>query len=302
MAEQTQDLQQEPSAADITEAKEMGWVPEEEFRGDKSKWIDAGTFLARGRDVMPLLRKNNQRLRDERKLDKDKIKELEQRLTDGEESVKELLEFHKTNLETKVKDARRVLLTQINEAKDSEDPEALGKAIAELSAFDVDQAVAGVKAAPRGNGKAAAAGGEEEIEDDDLEGRKKFDPWFTDWLGENTWADQTSPDFNARKARMANVISGELRADPKYKKLTGAAFLDKVAELTEVELGGRAQGRVEEGGRPAGGGGSDGHSFNDLPKEAKDTARRQTPKMVGAGKAFKSEKDWFKHYADTFFA
>lgn len=296
MPETDTDLHQEVPAEDIAEAKEMGWVPQEEFRGDKSKWIDAPTFLARGRDVMPLLRKNNERLRGENKQSTAKIKELEKRLADGEESVKELLEFHKTNLATKVKEARKVLLTQITEAKDSEDPEALGNAIAELSAFDVDQAVAKVKGPTNGTRKAAA-----DLDEDDPPATPKIEPWFQDWLGENTWADESHDDYDPRRTRMANVISGELRADKRYKDLKGAAFLDKVTEMTDKELG-TSHSRVEDGGHRPGGGGGDGKTFNDLPKEAKDTARRQAPKMVGDGRAFKTEKDWFKHYADTFFA
>ena len=57
MAESDDNKVVEPAPEIVAEAKELGWVPQDEFRGAQDKWIDAPTFLARGRDVMPLLRK-----------------------------------------------------------------------------------------------------------------------------------------------------------------------------------------------------------------------------------------------------
>ena len=44
------------------EARTLGWVPQEEFKGDPNRWVDADTFVERGHTVMPILRKNNERL------------------------------------------------------------------------------------------------------------------------------------------------------------------------------------------------------------------------------------------------
>ena len=44
------------------EARTLGWVPAEEFKGDPNRWVDAETFVERGHTVMPILRKNNERL------------------------------------------------------------------------------------------------------------------------------------------------------------------------------------------------------------------------------------------------
>lgn len=44
------------------QARRMGWVPQEEFRGDKSKWTDAETFVKNGLESLPILRENNRRL------------------------------------------------------------------------------------------------------------------------------------------------------------------------------------------------------------------------------------------------
>jgi hypothetical protein len=38
------------------EASKMGWKPETEFKGDKAKWIDAKSFVARGEEVLPIVK------------------------------------------------------------------------------------------------------------------------------------------------------------------------------------------------------------------------------------------------------
>ena len=296
MAEAEDTSLQTPEASE-TEARETGWAPLEDFRGDKSKWVDAETWLARGKHVMPLLRKNNELLRGENKQAREKIVELERRVAEGETSMKDVLEFHKEALAGKVKEARKQLITELQAAKDSEEPDALATAIANLSAFDSEQALAKVAPVKKLNGESKS--GEEE---EPHRAAPKVEPWFTDWLAENPWADEAHEDFDRRRSRMANVIAGELRSDPKHKNLKGAAFLDKVTEMTDAELGGGRQSRVEDGGHRPGSGDGGGKTFADLPKDAKDTARSQVPKFVGPGKAFKTEKEWFKHYADTYYA
>jgi hypothetical protein len=44
------------------EAREMGWHPLEEYRGDPGKWVDAKTFVLRGEQQMPIMRENNRKL------------------------------------------------------------------------------------------------------------------------------------------------------------------------------------------------------------------------------------------------
>ena len=44
------------------EARLQGWVPKDEFRGKETDWIDADIFVQRGREINPILRKNNERI------------------------------------------------------------------------------------------------------------------------------------------------------------------------------------------------------------------------------------------------
>jgi hypothetical protein len=58
----------------ISMAKSMGWVEEENFRGDKSNWVDAEKFVDKGMNDLPILR---ERLRSQ----SHKITEMESDIT-----------------------------------------------------------------------------------------------------------------------------------------------------------------------------------------------------------------------------
>ena len=44
------------------EARQMGWVPEAEFKGRKDKWIPAADYVERGKHVIPIMQATNKRL------------------------------------------------------------------------------------------------------------------------------------------------------------------------------------------------------------------------------------------------
>jgi hypothetical protein len=54
------DTQSQPEERDFeAEARSHGWTPQEEFKGDPARWVDAETFIKRADEVMPLLKKQN---------------------------------------------------------------------------------------------------------------------------------------------------------------------------------------------------------------------------------------------------
>lgn len=54
-----------PAARDFdAEAKEMGWVPKEEFRGNPDRWKPAQQFVEDGENILPIVRAENKRLKD----------------------------------------------------------------------------------------------------------------------------------------------------------------------------------------------------------------------------------------------
>jgi hypothetical protein len=48
-----------------SEARDLGWLPKEEFKGDPTRWTDAETFVKKGDEVMPLIKAQNKRLKRE---------------------------------------------------------------------------------------------------------------------------------------------------------------------------------------------------------------------------------------------
>ena len=54
---------QAPQTPDYAaEASAQGWVAKDDYRGNEADWVDAETFVRRGKEIMPILRKNNEKL------------------------------------------------------------------------------------------------------------------------------------------------------------------------------------------------------------------------------------------------
>lgn len=69
---------QTPQERDFeAEARQQGWTPQEDFKGDPSRWIDAETFVKRADEVMPLLKKQNQAYKRDNEDLKRRIRKLE---------------------------------------------------------------------------------------------------------------------------------------------------------------------------------------------------------------------------------
>lgn len=68
MSEDIQDATEQPNvpAQDVeAKARQYGWRPKEEWKGDDSKWVDAGEFVRRGEEVLPIVKANSAKLEKE---------------------------------------------------------------------------------------------------------------------------------------------------------------------------------------------------------------------------------------------
>lgn len=68
--EEVLDVAEQQSAPEIDEetlkeAKRQGWVPQDEYTGPEDKWVDADTFVKKGKEINALLRKDNDFLKRE---------------------------------------------------------------------------------------------------------------------------------------------------------------------------------------------------------------------------------------------
>ena len=53
----------EPTEVELKEAREMGWADKDKWRGKEEDWVDAKTFLEKGKQVLPIVAAHNKRLR-----------------------------------------------------------------------------------------------------------------------------------------------------------------------------------------------------------------------------------------------
>lgn len=84
------------------EAREHGWLPKDEFKGDVNRWADAETFMKRADEMMPLLKAQNQRL----KRDLDSIrKDLKRATAHFEGAEKRAYDRAKSEIEGKIENA-----------------------------------------------------------------------------------------------------------------------------------------------------------------------------------------------------
>jgi ElaB/YqjD/DUF883 family membrane-anchored ribosome-binding protein len=256
-----------------TKAKSLGWAPKEEWRGDPEHWIDAQTFLRRGEEVLPILKENNKRLQST-------VEELRSKLNAATESIEELKKFNSEMARERAKEMRQELIDGIAKAREEGDVKGeieLTEKLAETRQAIADSSV------PTPPPKQI----DYENDPNWIATKEAYPWWGTD----------------GRRTALAISIGSELRQAGDTS--VGKDFFFKVAAEVESMLGGsrrESPSRVGSG-RGTGGGNTitEGHTFADLPADAKEACRRQAARVVGKGRAFPDESAWQKHYTKLYF-
>lgn len=272
-------------AADVeVRAREMGWRPQEEFKGDPERWVDAETFVKRGEEVLPLVKAENRRLHEQTSTLQAEIKSLKAAVEEQRKSMSDLVEFTQAQLAEKLAEQKRDLTAKLRAAKREDDDRAIEEIEEQLE--ENAEARAKLKEKPAAAPPPAAPQRIEETAE------------YRAWIAKNPWFGGTS---RADQAKTAAAERFGLEAAKAGK--THQAFFDHVDEaMAEVYPPARRTDPTEDG-RPNAGGGSGGKGdagFNSLPAEAKAKAREQAPRFVGPNKMFKTEGDWFKYYAKQY--
>ena len=266
-------------------AREMGWRPKEEFRGDSAKWVDAETYVSRGENFIPILRADREKLRGENAEIKAALTETQTLLQASQEAIEELKKYHTEDTARQVEKARKDLVKQLKQARDDGDVDAEVEIQDELAKIRTAQAAPPAPApAPKPTPAAAAPA----------------DPDFVAWSTTNAWFG-TSP----RLRGLTLGIAEEIRA--KQPNLKGKAFYDQIDEEMAQYLDPPARGtdKVAGGRAPSGGGGNGGgrqKTYADLPADAKAACDSYNAKLVGPGRVHKDVASWQAAYAKDFFA
>lgn len=139
----------EPEISLEDRAKEQGWRPKEEFDGDKSKWVSAETFLAKGELI-------------------DKIETLGKELKNTKKAMAMLQDHHKQVKEAEFTRAVNFLKQQKKQAYESGDVDKL---------IEIDEQIATVKETQKRQTELVTQQNEEQ----------ETHPEFVNWVQDNRW-------------------------------------------------------------------------------------------------------------------
>ena len=254
--EPVQESEQQPNVNEVVEkeARVFGWVPKEEFRGSEDDWVDADTFVKRGKEINPILRKNNETLL--KKLD-EQAKQIEKIKADAEK----FKEFQKESFERK----KVELEAQIVELK-SQKRAAIAEGNGDL-VVDLDDRIDELKEAQReakAESKAPPPADPTPVE---------IDPEISSWLERNKWFGQ-----DTEMTEMSNALGASVRKQ--FPHLSGREFLDKIDEkladyFPEKFLGKKPKvNPVDSSGNVRSSGSNVKKSYDNLPADAKDACDR----------------------------
>jgi hypothetical protein len=259
---------EEPPARDYdSEARELGWLPKEEFKGDPSRWTDAETFVRKGDEVMPLIKAQNKRLRREIDDLKKQMRQASAHFSKAEErayarALADLQEKQEAAVESGDLAAHRAVSKEID---------ALAK---DMPGKPANQATA-------------------------EEAREAWD----DWREENAWYDRANlasapeADVNAR-LYADRMVEKHIE---KTKDMPPAEFFDFIGGLVKEKypLIGRKPAREKPpsdvapttGARPA----ARGKGWGDMEPEERRVAERLAEKWVKSG-LLKKKDDYLASY------
>ena len=259
------------------EAESQGWVPKEKFRGNESDWVDADTFVKRGREILPILRKNNENLIKDLQSTKEQLKEFR-------EAAEEFKKFQREAYERKAQDYEK----RIQEIKESR-----AQAISDGDGQKVNALDDALDAAKDELKEAKQAAKDAEKAPIETPASTEIDPGLQQWLDRNTWFGQ-----DKRMTGIVNGIGESLRLE--FPLLKGQAFLDKLDEVLAEEFPGKfgaekksPASRVESGsGRASRGSSSNAQTYDNLPAEAKAACDRFVKQKLMTREQYVADFDW----------
>jgi hypothetical protein len=236
--------EQAPARNFEAEAKEFGWVPKEEFKGDPAKWRDAEEFVKWGEEFLPFVRADNKKLRKE-------IEEIKKANTDEIQRMSKLFDGQKKRIEAEFQER----LASLQEKREA--AVASGN-VAEFKRLDgkIDQLKADAVEEVKGS--------KPETNDADVEAA---------WKAKNTWYDPVAnPDMydvaTGYSQRLAAANPGITMADNLAK--VDAYMKEKFPEKFGVKKpAANGHAAVDGGSDFPTAGGNRAKGWDDLPSDAK---------------------------------
>ena len=248
------------------EARAQGWVDKTEFRGSEDDWVDAETFVKRGKEILPVLKKNNEKLLQ-------RLAKAEKDAEEARQAAKEFREFQKQTFERKTKE----LELQISDLRQQK-KEAISQGDGER-VVEIDDVIDSLKEEQKA-AKAEATRVEPAVQ-------PTVDPVLNTWMEKNEWFGK-----DRKLTGLANGIGEEIRAT--NPNLVGEAFLEELDRQMADYLGktktapaSPVEGRSTT--RPASG---KKKSYENLPSEAKAACDRFVKQGLMTKEQYVADFDW----------
>lgn len=233
----TEEVQAPPEAPQVdeetlSEARRQGWKPEEEYDGPEGKWVDAETFVKKGKEINALLRKDNEFLKRE-------VAEMKSTM----------MEFKKFHAETESRAYERAM-NDLRQQKKDAISQGDGEKVLEIDdALDElkEKRAEAKKEAPRANA---------------------VDPSFVEWNEENSWfgkdtelTEEANLIGNALKQQKPNMVGREFldEVTKRVKKMYPEKFTNSNRTKASPVEGVSSNSQAKRGAK----------GFSDLPPEAK---------------------------------
>ncbi len=293
MAGENENQEQDPGNDAVeAEARRMGWSEKDKWRGPEDKWVDASTFVERGKTILPIVQANNRKLQESIDQLRTQLKEA----TDGNKELRESIgaieEFHNENLKQQVERVRTELKEQLKAAKKDGDVDAEVELTDKLTRLNSDE-------------KKVEKAAETKPAEKKTEQTGPVDHNFNAWRAkpENAWfgADR-------KKTAMALEFGRDVAAErPDLRQSDGmpsAEFYAEVANRVEEFFTPKGQKFDKVSGSKTTKSGTDSgkaKTYDDLPEDAKAACAKFAERVVGPNKAHKDLKSWQAKYTKTFF-
>lgn len=231
------------------EARLQGWVPKEEFRGNETDWIEAEVFVQRGKEINPILRKNNERIQRELEITKKQMEDLKKAAEEFKTFQKEAYNKKLQDYEQEIKDLKDLKRKAVTEGD--------GDLVVEL-----DDQIEAIRTK-----KITAVPPKEFPKTTVVE--PKVASEIAEWVESNKWYKE-----DPKMASAANKIAEQIRMEHPYT--IGKDFLEKLDKELETmflpeKLGRKSRPRSPvEGNRSSQNEGKTGKkSYDNLPSDAK---------------------------------
>ncbi len=228
-------------------ARQMGWTPQEEFRGNPDNWIDAETFVERAETSLPIA--------------KGTIKKLEGEIAGLKKDLRDFADFHRTTAEREYNRAMQDLKKKQIEAVEEGDTDKFKAAQAEIEDLQQHPVVTGKTPAGQDNVAKDA---------------------FTQWQSENPWFNSDFEMFEyAQKIDQWLANQKDPKKDiPGHLAKVTQMVKEKFPDRFDGGNNSRRRGPAAvEGGDSLATVATKGKGFNALPKEAKELCDRLIKQM-----------------------